>query len=204
MSLIIFLNGCGSAGKTSIAHSLQHLSPNPLLHFSMDMFINMLPPQYIAFGEKAHEGYFSFVSTQNENGPIINVESGALGDRVFGMAPTIAKTLADQGNDIIIDEVLFGDSVLKTYVDQLKEHTVYFVGVFCDLKQMQEREILRRDRAIGLANGQINRVHDGIREYDFNVDTTHTSSFELARNILKFTDNKRDPQGFKKMGSKLT
>ncbi|MES2607540.1 MAG: hypothetical protein V4544_02245 [Pseudomonadota bacterium] len=200
MSLIIFLNGCGSSGKTSIAHSLQHLSPNALLHFSMDMLIDMLPTQYIAGGEKVHEGYFSFVPSQNENGPLINIKEGALGERVFGKAPTIAKTLADQGNDMIIDEVLFGDSVLRTYVDQLKEHTVYFIGIFCDLKQMQEREILRRDRALGLANGQINRVHDGIREYDIKIDTTNVSPFQAANYVLQSINKMSNPQGFKKMG----
>ena len=68
---------------------------------------------------------------------------------------------------------------------------------------MQEREILRRDRAIGLANGQINRVHDGLREYDFSVNTTHNSSFALARDILQFINKNPNPQGFKKMESIL-
>ncbi|MBN1684356.1 MAG: hypothetical protein JW855_02845 [Gammaproteobacteria bacterium] len=65
--------------------------------------------------------------------------------------PCLAKILADQGHHLIIDEVLFGHDLLKDYVNLLKSHTVYFIGVFCDLSIMQEREILRRDRVIGLS-----------------------------------------------------
>ena len=61
---------------------------------------------------------------------------------------------------------------------------------------MQEREILRRDRAIGLSNDQIDRVHDGIREYDLNVNTSTKSSFEVAKQILAFVNSTAAPQGF--------
>ncbi len=46
MSKIIFLNGCGSVGKTSIARSIQHLSKDSWLTFGVDSFINMMPCSY--------------------------------------------------------------------------------------------------------------------------------------------------------------
>lgn len=125
----------------------------------MDMFSNMLPEQYIDLGDKAQSGYFSFVSGMNEFGPTMNIEEGPLGKRVFGAIPYIAKILADFGNDLIIDEVLLDEASFNKYVGQLKGHTVYFIGVYCDLKTMQEREIARGDRLVGLSNGQVNRVH---------------------------------------------
>jgi|GEM_PF-5487429 len=101
--------------------------------------------------------------------------------------------------DLIIDEVLFGEQILRTYINALKSHKVYFIGVFCDLQTLLEREILRRDRAIGLANGQMDRVHAGIRDYDLKVDATTTSSFSIAKDILAFIDKTPAPEGFQKM-----
>ena len=133
----------------------------------------------------------------------MSVQTGSLGKGFFKSMPVIAKLLADQGNNVIIDEVILSNSMLKLYVDSLKEHIVYFIGIFCDLEQMQEREILRRNRAIGLANDQIDRVHEGIREYDFLTDTTNESPFTTAKNIIEFIDNAPDPEGFKKMLNRL-
>jgi len=58
MSKIIFLNGAGSSGKTSIARSLQHLSNEPWLTFGIDTFINMTP---FPCEDKEAPGYFSFI-----------------------------------------------------------------------------------------------------------------------------------------------
>lgn len=46
---------------------------------------------------------------------------------------------------------------LKACAQHLKGHTVYYIGVFCDLAAMQEREVLRRDRCIGLSNDQMHK-----------------------------------------------
>ena len=54
---------------------------------------------------------------------------------------------------------------------------------------MQQREISRGDRAIGLSNDQIDRVHAGLREYDIKVDTTNNWAFEVAKQILSYVDS---------------
>jgi chloramphenicol 3-O phosphotransferase len=190
MSQIIFLNGCGSSGKTSIAKAIQHESPDLWLSFGVDTFIDMIP-----FGRQ--EPYLKFIPGQNDRGPIMHVESGAEGAKLFSVMPQFAEMLAARGNNLIIDEVLFDEEALKAYVQQLKAHTVYYIGVFCDLEVMQEREVLRRDRCVGLSNDQIDRVHQGaLNSYDFKVDTTAISPFEAARLILKFMDDNPVPKAF--------
>ncbi|HJD64249.1 MAG TPA: chloramphenicol phosphotransferase CPT family protein [Rickettsia endosymbiont of Sericostoma sp.] len=194
MSKIIFLNGCGSAGKTSIARSIQHLSKDSWLTFGVDSFINMMPCSY---NDKVSTEYFTFVSGTNDRGATMRVESGEKGEQLFGVMPDFANLLASRGNNIIIDEVLLDDSGLKSYIKTLSSYIVYFVGVFCDLSVMQEREILRCDRAIGLSNDQIDRVHaSSLREYDLTVDTTSKTAFANAKQILEFVDNNPAPQGF--------
>lgn len=199
LSIVIFLNGCGSAGKTSIARSIQHLSTKPWLRIGIDMLIDMLPEKYIAIGEKAKEGYFAFITNQNQQKPQISIENGPLGKNFFKLAPNIAAVFANQNHQLIIDEVLFDNEIIKLYVEHLKQHKVYFIGVRCNLETMQEREVLRRDRMIGLAYGQMDRVHAGVREYDFIVDTTQTSAFKVAESILAFIEANPYPNGFKKM-----
>ena len=98
---------------------------------------------------------------------------------------------------------MFNDNQLKSYVDKLADHTVYFIGVKCDLAIMQEREYLRRDRALGLSNDQFDRVHSGMREYDFTVDTSNSSVYDVAKEIITSIKNNPDPKGFNNMRGKL-
>ena len=73
-------------------------------------------------------------------------------------------------------------------------------GVFCDLRVMQEREILRRDRCIGLSNDQIDRVHQGeLSSYDLGVDTSNISPFMAANQILDYMNNNPTPKFFQKL-----
>jgi chloramphenicol 3-O phosphotransferase len=131
----------------------------------------------------------------------MHVESGPEGVKLFSVMPQFAEMLAARGNNLIIDEVLFDEEAPKAYVQQLKAHTVYYIGVFCDIAVMQEREVLRRDRCIGLSNDQIDRVHHGaLNSYDFKVDTTAISPFEAARLILKYIDDNPAPKAFRVLG----
>ena len=143
--------------------------------------------------------YFDFVPGENERGPLMSVKSKPTGDKLFGAMPDFAHMLGSRGNNLIIDEVLFNDKQLKSYVDKLADHTVYFIGVKCDLAIMQEREYLRRDRALGLSNDQFDRVHTGTREYDLTVDTSNTSVFNVAKQIINFIDQNKEPKSFCEM-----
>ncbi len=193
MSKIIFLNGCGSAGKTSIARSIQHLSHELWLSFGIDSFIDMIP-----FARQ--ESYLKFIPGHNKSGAVMHVEIGPNAPKLFGLMPKFAEMLAGEGNNLIIDEVLWDEVSLKEYAKRLCHHTVYYIGVFCELKVMQEREIIRRDRCLGLSNGQIDRVHQGqLGAYDFTVDTTTLTPFEAARQILDYILSHPDPKAFLKI-----
>ncbi len=194
--MIIFLNGCSSAGKSAIARALQFLSEKPWLLIGIDTFFQMMPAAYVGFGDKADQG-FHFIPEHDDLGPLMRIEDGAYGQAIVKTVPKVIQTLADDGHDLILDEVLFGDESLKRYVQALKHHTVYFIGVMCDLKTLQERELLRGDRALGLGRDQIGRVHTPGRSYDMTVDTTHTSAFDCAKAILKFINENPNPQSFK-------
>ncbi len=199
--MIIFLNGVSSSGKTSIGRALQYLCDKPLLLFGIDDFFLMMPKQYLEFGPKAAKG-FPFERRHDQEGTLIHVDQpkeGTFGDKVMKIMPHLVVDMAAEGIDVIVDEVLLEDENLRTYVQALKNYTVYFVGVYCSLKIMEEREILRGDRPVGLSRDQINRVHGPTRIYDMTVDTTITSAFDCAQHILDFTHHTVHPVGFKKL-----
>lgn len=187
MSKIIFLNGCGSSGKTSIAKAIQHIASEPWLHLGVDTFADMLPEKYQGFGEQAKEGYYAFVEGQNSRGPVVSVINGPLGNSFFPIVvPKVAALMADYKQNLILDEVLLDQKMVDAYMEALSNHSVCMVQVMCDLNTMQEREVLRGDRALGLSNGQFDQVHHYNISYDLTVDTTHTPALENAQRILSF------------------
>lgn len=129
----------------------------------------------------------------------MRIQSGPVGEAIVESIPKVIKTLADDGHNLIVDEVLFEDIALQHYANALRNHTVYFIAITCDLDVMEEREILRGDRALGLARDQLLRVHGPTRFYDLTVDSTHVSAFNCARNILEFLSHNARPQGFDKL-----
>ncbi len=200
--MIIFLNGCSSAGKSTIAKALQFLSDKPLLCLGIDTFLDMMPRHYIGMGKKAAEG-IHFIPDQTEQGePLIHIECGAYGKKFMNAVAPVVKALADQNLDLILDEVLIDEAHLINYADALKDHTVYFIGVHCALEILEEREMLRGDRSLGLARAQINCVHALTFFYDFEVDTTHTSSMTCAKNILAFIQGNPNPTSFETLREK--
>lgn len=185
MSRIIFLNGCSSAGKTSISKAIQEISSSPWLHMGVDTFIGMLPSKFFGFGDRSKEGYFSFNTFDNEKAPCVQVKTGALGEAFFyDHIPSAVKLFADFGHNIIVDEVIFSKEDLENYLEILRDHYVHLVQVSCDFNVLKEREQLRGDRVIGLVNDQFERLQSYTYDYDMTVDTTHLPPKENALYIL--------------------
>jgi len=158
----------------------------------------MMPPQYVGFGEKADQG-FHFIPDKGEEEPLMRIEIGGYGKAVVEAVPKVIRTLVKDGFDLIVDEVVFDEEELKRYAEALSEETAYLIGIMCDLPALQERELLRGDRALGLGREQITRVHILKHFYDLTVDTTKISAFECAQEILKFISESPSPQGFRRI-----
>jgi chloramphenicol 3-O phosphotransferase len=185
MSRIIVLNGCSSAGKTSISKAIQALSKTPWLHIGIDTFIGMLPSRFLESGDLAAEGYYSFVHSENERGACIHVKTEPRGGVFFHEhVPKVVQLLADLGHDMIVDEVIFDAQSMEKILQKLRAHTVFLVQVTCDIDVLLERERLRGDRVIGLANDQFDRLQSYSYDYDLTVDTTTVPAIENARRIL--------------------
>jgi chloramphenicol 3-O phosphotransferase len=192
MSKIIFLNGCSSAGKTSLVKAIQHLNEEPWLTFGIDTFFKALSPKYLPGGKKAEEGIQFVPGVDQEGFPIMEVKGGSYAKKISASAPKMIKQLADDGHNLIIDEVIWEKKDLENYASTLKSYQVCYVKVNCELPLMEEREILRSDRSLGLARTQFAKMKDLVWDsYDMEVDTSYTSSFTNAKKILEFYLNKK-------------
>ena len=85
---------------------------------------------------------------------------------------------------IIIDHV-FIDPCWKAELHEIfSSKKIFFVGVYCSIKELEARERERGDRIVGLAKYQYNRVHKNCH-YDCKVDTSKSTSEECVEIILK-------------------
>lgn len=164
---VIILNGVGSAGKSSIARALQGLARRPLLHVAMDSFLEMLPPG----AWNSPEGIV-FERLVDESGlPEVAIRSGPLVARALAGLRGAVAALAAEGNDLVVDEVLFGAGPdVEDYRRRLAPFRVRWVAIRASLAVLEERERARGDREIGLARWQYERVHRGMT-YDLTLDS---------------------------------
>jgi chloramphenicol 3-O phosphotransferase len=180
---IILLNGTSSAGKTTLAKSLQQIMDAPYLHVPVDSFEDMMPG-----GEKLGEPGSSLWQ------PVFN--------RVLSGFHHSIAALAAAGSHLIVDHVLVQgvepQNWLVECVDLLAPFTVYFIGVHCPLEELRRREQARGDRGIGLAEFQLSRVHQhGL--YDLEVDTSVLSSEQCALKIKQLVEYNASPQALVKL-----
>jgi chloramphenicol 3-O phosphotransferase len=188
-SKIILLNGCSSAGKSSISEKIMELSEEPWLNFSLSTFWNALSPKYKGFGEKSNEG-FQFIPRQDKQGFPINeireIKINSYGEKILGSMPKVFKQLADDGHNLIIEEVILEKKYLENYENNLKEHQVYFVNINCELDILEKREKARGDRVIGSNHAQYFKMKDLNWKYDLKIDNSHVSALDSAQKILEF------------------
>ena len=179
---IIFLNGVGSVGKTSIAKALQNMLEEPYLHIGNDHFFEMLPKKYQPGGIKAQEGV-DFITEESEKDPITRVHCGKVGKHLFASMKKAMLELAKAGFSLIIDEVVLTDG-FEEYKKLFKDFNFISVGVFAPLDVLEKRERSRKDRTSGLARWQYEIVHKG-KKYDLEVDTSKLSPEQCAQQIIK-------------------
>lgn len=179
MAKVVILNGTSSAGKTSLARAIQRLAAGPVLRVSMDDFLEMMPPRFANDDEA-----FSFRLVADAHPVEVAIGTGSYGAALMRGMRTSVAALADQGLDLVVDDVMLGDGDQAHYREVLSAHAVSFVAVRCALETAEQRERERGDRDIGMARWQFPRVHAG-RIYDLEVWTDRVTPDEGARMILE-------------------
>jgi chloramphenicol 3-O phosphotransferase len=168
---VIVLNGGSSSGKSSIVRSLQAVLPDPWLAVAVDAFVEMLPPMLTESGAGFDVGADGTVSV----GPVFRGLEAAWMEGFAAMVRAGARILVD-------DVFLGGETSQHRWQKALTGLDVLWVGVRCEGVVAAQREVVRGDRAHGMAASQAEVVHQGVG-YDLEVDTTHTDPVDCARII---------------------
>lgn len=180
---IIILNGVSSVGKSSICRALQAITADPFLYMEMDAYLAAMPPEY-----QDHPDGLSFQRDEVDGRPTILVKTGIVAERALSGMRHAAAAMAGQGNNLIIDEVFFGDrdngfcNPVAEYRRLLAPYTLKMVGVFAPLNVIETREAARGDRMIGMARWQFDQVHHGMR-YDLEIDAGAASAADCAAEV---------------------
>lgn len=177
MSKIIYLNGPSSSGKTTLAKALQELLEKPFLHIGIDKIIGFMPEKLNNWtGEYVPEGFSWEPATDPTGHPVFQVHAGPFAKRITKTLKDIARLLASQNYNLIIDDVSIGIIQVEEWRQTLKDFDIVYIGVITPLPILEERERSRGDRFLGGARGQYFKVHENV-SYDLEIDT-HTHSLE--------------------------
>jgi chloramphenicol 3-O phosphotransferase len=175
---VILLNGTSSAGKTTLAKSLQQIMDAPYLHVPIDSFEDMMSGR-----EKTGEPGSCLWQ------PVFN--------RMLSGFHYSVAALAAAGSNLIVDHLLIQGvepyNWLQECLDLLAPFTVYFIGVHCPLDELRRRELARGDRGEGQAERQLSQVHQhGV--YDLELDTSVLSAKQCAFKIKELVEHDAHPQ----------
>lgn len=198
---IIFLNGTSSAGKTTLAQTLQTMLEKPYLHIALDQFRDALPGRYRGLnspdGTTGAEG-LNIVPVHDEAGAHTDVRFGPVGLTMLrGMRRAIAA-LAAAGNNVIVDDLLLDPAFLTDYLEALEPFTVLFVGIRCSTDVINERERARPGRFPGTALGQFEIIHaHGL--YDVEVDSAQSAPRECAQQVIDCLRSPPRPSAFEQL-----
>jgi chloramphenicol 3-O phosphotransferase len=157
---IILLNGVSSSGKTSLAKALVKRLPDHF-HYSIDDFDLVIEHM-----------------EDRENQRLIPVSTEHYFHRTI-------KMFSDSGINLIVDQILHNEDTLIDCMNTLEGYPIYFVGVHCPLHELEEREVTRGDRILGLSKEQLKYVHQQNEAYDLEVNTGQDSLDTCADNIVK-------------------
>jgi chloramphenicol 3-O phosphotransferase len=194
------LNGTSSAGKSATARALQQIMETPYVHTGIEHFLPRVPQRFFGVWEGLDPppvDYFMLVYKGAAPRMVVELEGGeaafGLGDfagvrigpegikLLAGVYRGIAA-LAAAGVDVIVDDVLYDERLLRAAVDAFCDLPVLFVGLHVPREVAEQRERERGDRGPGGAAAFYDLVHaHGI--YDLELETSILSPQECALRI---------------------
>ena len=182
---IILLNGASSSGKTTLLHAIQDLLPEPYLDAGIDQFIWMLPKRYL------ERPLWDDVLGRA-------IEAGETGHRLFAAMHQAIETLSLQGWNVVADHVLVEPAWVADCARRFAPLPAWLVAVRCPLDVLEERERSRRNRTLGQARAQFERVHAAC-VYDLELDTSLLTPAECAQQVQQLIHSGRNPTAFDKI-----
>ena len=196
MSLII-LNGCSSAGKSSIARRLQDSLEEPHLLIGIDHFFPMVPRRMFPMPGRTHEVSEGFYFEKSVGGGE-QLRCGSFGRKTIAAYHQAVAAIARMGVGLIVDDVVLDDEMRLDWLGALRDVEGYLVGVHCALDELERRERARGNRMVGAARVQFDQVHSKMI-YDVEVDTSTNDADSCAEEICRALERRKKPSALARM-----
>lgn len=176
---IILLNGASSSGKTTLALALQDKISEPFWHYSIDHFreADILPMKRIKDGD------FDWAQMRE---PFFN-----------GFHHSIA-TFAQTGNNLIVEHIVETQEWMDRLVVLLSSFDIFFVGVHCELEELEKRARARGNGKIEEARNDYGIVHT-FGEYDLELDTSDATTEQNVTSLLDAWSKRPHDHSFLRM-----
>ncbi|MGR3793618.1 chloramphenicol phosphotransferase CPT family protein [Vannielia sp. SX4] len=154
---VILIHGASSAGKSTLARAVQAALPEPFTHLTFDHLIDTgaLPrgPEWAAVRAKVFNGWHRAVAA-------------------FGSA----------GADVIWDHIIESSAWHSDLRTLFSGRDLFFIGLHCDLAELERREAARGDRKPGDAARDAAHIHVGKR-YDLELRSEDGAEANASRVI---------------------
>lgn len=196
----IFLNGTSSSGKTTLAYALQDTLREPWLHIALDQFRDGLPARFRGLNAPAGTEGERGLNVVPVDADVTHVRFGETGRQMLrGMRRAIAA-MVDEGNNVIIDDIILDPAFLDDYLQVFRNRTLYFVGVRCPDAVLGQREAMRPGRFPGTAVGHLEVCHShGL--YDVEVDTSALTPRQCAAKVAAVVEREQ-PRAFRELAAR--
>lgn len=172
---VILLNGASSSGKSTLARAVQARIDEPFWHVSIDHLrdAGVLPLDRIRNGEFPWAG---------------------LREAFFEGFHRSLPAYAEAGNSLIVEHIVETRAWLRRLLVLLAGIDVFFVGVHCDLAELERRERARADRPLGDARRDFETIHDHAF-YDLELDARQPPDANAYR-MIEAWRGRRPPLAF--------
>src|SRR5512133_3592168 len=145
---IILLNGTSSSGKTAIAKALQEILEGYYIHTGIDHYLERIPEKFHVISDGINPSEADGIMWVYPDGGtrLAELRLGRAGINLLKGMYHAAAALAEEGNDLILDDVIFDSRALREAAHVLLAFNTLFVGVRCPLEVAKQREQERGDR----------------------------------------------------------
>jgi chloramphenicol 3-O phosphotransferase len=186
---VIVLNGTTSAGKTTLATTLQSRFAGRgecWIVIGIDDFLGKLPFAWVQLGDHVGAHAEQGIVFERVDGGIER-RIGPVGTRLLAAYRAAVGSAARAGLNVIVDEVLLSEDDWIGWEAELDGLDSRWVRVEVDLELLEARERERGDREIGMARAQHGVVHQ-FAKYAVEVDTGRMDADAAAGVVLAALD----------------